>query len=143
MAADPKPGRSLPIAAFGGFAVSLALFIVPMVHFIAIPVAPAIGAVIASNLLGDSPRHVGLAILLTLYWELPVAIFATLKLAGADFVAGWPGGVIGAIAIGVAIWSFSLALAGSIVAASVSEYARRRLRRRGGGAKPGRAPISS
>jgi hypothetical protein len=60
---------------------------------------------------------VGLSILLTLYWELPVAIFATLKLAGAGFVAGWPGGVIAAIAIGVVIWSFSLALAGSMVAA--------------------------
>jgi hypothetical protein len=126
MAADPKAGRSLPIAAFGGFAVSLALFIVPLVHFIAIPVAPAIGAVIASSLLGDSPRRFGLAIALTLLWELPVSIFAILKVAGAGFVAGWPGGVIAAIAIGVAIWAFSLALAGSMVAARVSDYARRR-----------------
>ncbi|MDP6349098.1 MAG: hypothetical protein QGG58_04835, partial [Chloroflexota bacterium] len=62
MAADRQLGRSLPIAALGGFAISLALFIVPLVHFIAIPVAPAIGAVVASNLLGDSPRRLGLAI---------------------------------------------------------------------------------
>ncbi|MDP6757453.1 MAG: hypothetical protein QF719_04475 [Chloroflexota bacterium] len=136
MAADRQLGRSLPIAALGGFAISLALFIVPLVHFIAIPVAPAIGAVVASNLLGDSPRRLGLAITLTLLWELPVAIFAILKLAGAGFVAGWPGGAIAAIAIGVAIWAFSLALAGSLVAARVNAYSRGRLRRRGGGTGP-------
>jgi hypothetical protein len=143
MAADPKPGKSLPIAAFGGFAVSLALLIVPLVHFIAIPVAPAIGAVIASNLLGDSPRRLGLAILLTVYWELPVAIFAVLKLSGVGFMAGRPGGEIAAIAIGVAIWAFSLALVGSLVAARVSEYARGRLRRRGSDAEPDQENISS
>ncbi len=142
MAADPQPGRSLPIAAFGGFAVSLALFIVPLVHCIAIPVAPAIGAVIASNMLGETPRRLGLAVVLTLYWELPVAVFATLKLAGAGFVAGWPGGVIVGIAMGVAIWAFSLALAGSMVAARVSVYARARLRRRDRNAGSGQGEAS-
>ncbi len=125
----PRGSRSLLKAAAAGYAISLALFIVPLVHFVAIPAAPAIGSIIASNMLGDSRRRrLALALVLTLLWELPVAVFAALKASGVGFVAGWPDVAIAGMAVGVAIWAFLLSLAGSLVAERVQSYATRRWR---------------
>lgn len=122
------------MAALIGYAVSVALFIVPLLHFLAIPAAPAIGSVIASNMLPD-PRHarLRLAAVLTVLWELPVAAFGIMKLAGVGFMAAWSGAVIVGIGVGVAVWAFSLAIVGSLVAGRVLRYARARQRGRAGG----------
>lgn len=124
IAADRAPAsRSLLVAAGLGYAISLALFIVPLVHFVAIPAAPAVGSVIASSMLGDPRRRrLALALVLTLLWELPVA--------GVGFVTGWSGLVITLIAVGIAIWAFGLSLLGSLMADRVNNYATKRWRGR-------------
>jgi hypothetical protein len=124
MAADRAPAsRSLLVAASLGYAISLALFIVPLVHFVAIPAAPAVGSVIASSMLADPRRwRRALALVLTLLWELPVA--------GVGFITGWSGPVIALIAVGVAIWAFGLSLLGSLMADRVNSYATKRWRGR-------------
>lgn len=115
--------RSLLVAAAIGYAISLALFIVPLVHFVAIPTAPAVGSVIGSNMLDDPRRQrLALALVLTLLWELPVA--------GFGLLTGSPGWVIALVAIGVAMWAFGLALAGSLMADRVNRYAAKRWRGR-------------
>ena len=124
--------RSLLAAATTGYAVSLALFIVPLIHFMAIPAAPAVGSIIASNMLDDPHRRrLSLALMLTLLWEVPVAGFAVMKATGVGFMIGWPGLAIAGIAAVVAIWAFGLALLGSLVADRVQRYAKKRWRGRG------------
>ena len=118
------------MAATTGYFISLALFMVPLIHFIAIPAAPAVGSVIASNMLGDPRwRRLSLALMLTLLWELPVVAFAGMKAAGIGFMAGWPSVVIAGIAVGIAIWAFALSLAGSMMAGRVQRLAMKRWRR--------------
>ncbi len=95
----------------------------PLVHFVAIPAAPAVGSVIASSMLGDPRRRrLALALVLTLLWELPVAC--------VGLVIGWSGPVIALIALGVAFWAFGLALLGSLMADRVNSYATNRWRGR-------------